>query len=522
LTKKKNEEEEFEPFRQIYSPGFYWKEKEWVFEQVDADLYFVYNVKKGTIFIKEKSPFKRLEDNTRNTVYLPLKRVPWPLAKPKSTFTLLETEALWDEIRQFIYDHVDVVEDELYDVLTAWVFASYLQELWMVVPYLFFYGPVATGKTRGLEVLQTICYRGIIGSNVSTASLFRGCELWHPTIFLDETEIYSRPEHIEVIGLLNSGYRRGQFAWRVKNTEYGTELELFDVFGFKGLSGTEKLAITLESRSIKIRMIKNTRPVRFLIDLEKAQELRAKLLMWRFLMLYKSFGEGCEGCEPFLEVPSALKFANGRLIELFQPLLAVANEGRENIVKYAKKVYEIRQLEEETSVEAMILNALVNSESKVVDRVILTKDIRDTLNEDIPEKERFKTTTVGKILRRLGFLPKHTRRGNGWIWNDSRLKLLKSRYLPGDIPPLEGSQGSQGSQSPTGVTPHIITVENQIRQKNLVELRPILEAEKCELCGQFPVSFEFIQDGQKLRRCDHCIEEMKSKGMKFTTLREVE
>jgi len=265
------------------------------------------------------------------------------------------------------------------------------------------------------------------------------------------------------------------------------------------------LAKTLESRSIKIRMIKNTRPIEFLVDLEKAEELRGKLLMWRFLKLRELLCEGCERCEPFPGgVPPSLEFSNGRLVELFQPLLAVTNEGHDNIVKYARKVYEIRQLEEETSVEAMILNALIESEGKVEDKVILTKDIRVTLNEDIPEKERFKTTTIGRIMGRLGFLPKHTRRGNGWIWNDSRLKLLKNRYSPeGGTHPGEGSQGSQGSQM-------------------LVHLTTVLEAEKCELCGQFPVAFEFIHDGEKVRRCRQCIEKMKRGGMKFTTLEAVE
>jgi len=73
----------------------------------------------------------------------------------------------------------------------------------------------------------------------------------------------------------------------------------------------------------------------------------------------------------------------------------------------------------------------------------------------------------------------------------------------------------------SGVTPHLITMETQIRQKNLIQLTPVLEAEKCELCGEFPVKYEFVVDGQPIRRCQHCIDTMKSEGMKFTTLTEV-
>lgn len=150
--------------------------------------------------------------------------------------------------------------------------------------------------------------------------------------------------------------------------------------------------------------------------------------------------------------------------------------------------------------EAMILNALVESQGKVEENVILTKDIRDTLNQDIPKKEQFKTTTVGRIMRRLGFLPKHTMRGNGWMWNDSRVSLLKMRYFPGDTTPGKGSYHSYHSE---------------------IQLTPVLEAEKCELCGQFPVKYEVVVDGQKIRRCQHCIEQMQEKGFKFTTLLEI-
>lgn len=265
-TKSKKQDEEFEPLDLVYSPGFLIRNRNLVFEQIPNSSYAMYNVESGNLMVAESGAITQYVDEENNTIYKPMKRVTWDLSKPKLTFTLLEESVLWTEVSQFVYDHLDVVEPELYDVLTAWIFATYIPEIWRVVPYVFFYGPVATGKTRGLEVLKALSYRGFLGSNMTSAALFRSCDMWHPTVCLDETEIYSTADHIEVVGLLNAGYRRGQYALRVKNTEHGMELKAFDVFGFKALSGTEGLAKTLESRSIKIRMIKNTRPIRFLID----------------------------------------------------------------------------------------------------------------------------------------------------------------------------------------------------------------------------------------------------------------
>jgi hypothetical protein len=509
MTDKKSEEEKI---NQVYSPGFLTKDRKLVFEQIERESYVMYNVANGTLMIAESGPLTFFYDHITETRYVPLKRCPWPLSNPKLTFTLLEEPDLWNEVRLFIGEHVDLLESELYDVLTAWIFASYLPEVWQVVPYVFAFGPVATGKTRLLETLQILAYRGIIGSNVSSASLFRGCEQWHPTVFLDETEIYSQVEHAEIVGLLNSGYRRGQYAWRVKMSEQGAELELFDVFGFKALSGTEALAKTLESRSIMVRMMKNTRHVRFLVDQQKAEELRGKLLMWRFLKWHQFLknNEGYEGYERLQEVPTALDFANGRLIELFQPLLTVTTYGYDNIVKHAKKVYETNQLEEETSVEAMILNALLNSESKAEDKVILTMDIAETLNKDIPDREHFKNATVGRIMRRLGFLPKHTMRGNGWIWDESKVKLLSMRYLPPGTPSENHSLPSYHSS-----TSYDLRIQ-------LDQVAPNEPAEKCELCGEFPVAYTFTHNGQQIRRCKNCIEKMQSsRRFNFTTLKQV-
>lgn len=55
----------------------------------------------------------------------------------------------------------------------------------------------------------------------------------------------------------------------------------------------------------------------------------------------------------------------------------------------------------------------------------------------------------------------------------------------------------------------------------LRKLPPSSIAERCPQCGKFPVEYEFEFDGQTLRRCRHCIEELRSKGFRFTTLRRI-
>jgi hypothetical protein len=345
-------------------------------------------------------------------------------------------------VRQFIWEHFYVPNEETYDVLTAWVFASYVPEVWRVVPYLFFHGPVASGKTRGMEVLHILCYRGLLCSNISSAALFRAVSEWHPVVFLDESEIYNAENRSDIIGLLNSGYRRGQVAIRVRHTDDGRVLECFDVFGFKVLAGTEGLRYTLESRCIMIRTVKNRRKVKFFIDEKRAEEIRSQLLQWRFNYL-ETYAEPAEGTEP--SEGSLEGISDPRVQELFQSLIAISNEGRENIIKFAKNMAKERLEEARTTIDTSIVEILqgltdvdivMNAERE---KIFLTKTVQTNLNMDRDSKDRLSLSAVGRIIKRLGFSARHTERGNGWLYDTEHLEMLKEVYqIPKPTPEHSG------------------------------------------------------------------------------------
>jgi len=481
-----------EESRPTSTPGFLDITNHYAFEQVKNSKYALpgsqATPKQSEPFLID-TPYVKLDG-----AFVPLVRAPWPLADAPLNYGNF-TE-FWNETKQFIWDHLFLPDENLYDVLNAWAFASWIPEVWSVVPYIFFYGPVASGKTRGLEVLHRLSFRTIISSNISSAALFRACEAWHPTLILDETEIYNKTEKNEVIGLLNSGYRRGQYAIRVKVSEFGEILECFDVFGFKAMAGTEALAKTLESRSIMIRMIKNRRKVRLHVDEKKADELRAKFLYWRLNQL-----DGRERdviCEDFLRGVEDLEFDNGRLSELFQCLLAISNDGRENILAYANKMVEMRQFEEQTSIEAEVVEAMCNDETLKENNVILTKDVADKLNANRKENEKFKTNSVGYIIRRLGFEPRHTRRGNGWFYDIDRLKYLQAIYL-GEGVVAKPSLSSQTSRS--------MDVDGMESVKDVKDVNPLQQENHpkftCWICraGIFDGIYEKTPEGPAHVNC---------------------
>jgi hypothetical protein len=433
LSEEKKEE--------IESPGSFLKNETWMFEQGENGFIFWDKVARAKLEVAPKA-----HD------YVPMIDCPWKLASELEDYG--DEEKLWHEIKTFLIDHVFLPDERLYDVLIAWVKATWVAEQWTVIPYLLIKGPMSSGKTRLLEALEAIAYRGIFSSNMSCSALFRTLELYRPTLFLDEVEIYRKEEYSEVSHLLNAGYRRGQKAWRVEHRQDGTMcIKGYDVFGMKAMAGTEELVGTLQSRSIIIDMVKNIQRVNFRVNEKRARALRNRLLLWRFRQLSLNSGqrEDGEDSEDADGVYAPLaSLGDGRLIELFYCLLKVSNAGSESILDYAKSMKAIRESEEQTTYQYQILEAMLQCKGVVADGKILAKSITEKMNDGVErEKDRFSTKYILRLLSDLGFKKCHMKQGNGILWNEKMLEYRLRQYRIGYDTPLAASSLSSPS-SPNG------------------------------------------------------------------------
>jgi hypothetical protein len=152
-----------------------------------------------------------------------------------------------------------------------------------IIPYLDFLGPKSTGKSRSLELLEQLCYRGWRVTHPTAAVVFYVIDLYHPTLLLDNYEFWPKDTRNEIDGLLNAGYRKGAIVpRRRRNNESGPELVCYNVFSPKALAGTRQLVDSLASRCIIIRMTRSQRDVPMRIDMKWAGELRSQLLCYRF------------------------------------------------------------------------------------------------------------------------------------------------------------------------------------------------------------------------------------------------
>jgi len=369
---------------------------------------------------------KELEIPNQHLTVRPLDRVPWTLPTEPQPYGTVEE--LWNEVKDCIHAHVDLPEPESYDVLTAWVFASWALEKWQIAPYLFFFGTFATGKTRALEVLSRLCQRGWLALYISPASLYRPVENWRPTLFLDEAEIYG--DKHEILGLLNGSYRRGQFVCRQRENadEGGYETEFFDCFSFKAIAGTKELAKTLQSRCIIFRTSHATRKIKFFVDEQRCTELRNKLLQWRFNTLLTEGSEGTEDARERAEHLVEL-IGNQREVELFYPLISVApnKEIEKELINYAK-ASATRKLEElSLSTEATALSAILQAKERglMKNGKLLISDITLTANENLSFEEHWKERYTSSLCSRLGFQKSRGAQGKAVIiWSEALIERL--------------------------------------------------------------------------------------------------
>jgi hypothetical protein len=335
-----------------------------------------------------------------------------------------------------------------------------------------FLGPLASGKTRGLECLKFLGYRSILASSMSAATIFRTLEAWHCLLLLDETEIYGRENMVEVLALLNSGYRRGQYAIRIEKLEGQVpQIAMFDVFGPKGLAGTEELAATLQSRAILTTMSKNVRDIRLFVDEEKAQELRNKLLLYRFRNL---------GSKSDFDI-SVLNgyFNNARVIELFVSLLEVAptQEIRERLIQCMKSITQTRLDEEQASIEARVFDSVLKSWNLVENGKVSTQGITDTFNIGLVEKEQSSSRFIGRKVAALGFEKCRLSGGSsGFFWNEQLIARLKARYYPeSDAVPKTTSLTSQTSQTSLMMEEKTETSPTPSEVSEVILTAPVLE-----------------------------------------------
>ncbi|MCJ7633762.1 hypothetical protein MUP77_15420 [Candidatus Bathyarchaeota archaeon] len=368
---------------------------------------------------------------------IPLQKT--PLTHPPPPEEYESEERLYSSVKAFIQKHLDIPNPLGYDVLTAFTFSTWISELFDFTAYLGFYGREAVGKSRGLEVLQQLCFRAWLTTNLTTATLFRLTEKFAPTLLLDESEFLTAEDKKELIGLLNTGQRRGATIPRMKG-EHFDEIEFFNVYCPKVIAGTEQLKRTTTSRMLVFTMTKNIRPIPRTIDKQEGEKLRGQLLMWRFrkisemknaLTLEQKLAGRTE-LKATAQFPE-LEPLGGRMYELIYPLVysAPTKEAKQNILEFAKEIERSKLQAEKTELSSIVFEAIINlKDTKVSRGALLVKDIAQYVNAAQPPQNWIPEKTIARKCRQMGFETTRTTRGVAILINQQLIDRLRkdTRY----------------------------------------------------------------------------------------------
>ena len=242
---------------------------------------------------------------------------------------------LLQDVAAFVADYVVLGEHERV-AITLWIAHTYAIDAAVATPYLHITSAEkASGKTRTLEVLNALCRKPHLTTNISVSALFRLAAQEQPTLLIDEVDgiFYEKGgDKEELRSLLCGGYIRGASAIRVGGNNRD-EVQHFETFCPKVLAGLREIPDTLASRSIRIGLKKKTKgePVerfrrRDVAPLKEA--LCARLDEWSAGPVIDRLREA----RPFL--PDEL---GDRAADVWEPLLAIADEAGDDWGRIARQ-----------------------------------------------------------------------------------------------------------------------------------------------------------------------------------------
>ncbi|WP_331731234.1 DUF3631 domain-containing protein [Streptomyces sp. NBC_00859] len=335
------------------------------------------------------------------------------------TGTDIDGAALLSQVEAFHRRFNAFPVEAAYVAVTLWDAHAHLLDCFDATPRLAFLSPEpASGKSRALEIVETLVPYPMVAVNASASALFRavsGLEA-RPTILFDEIDTVFGPkagENEQLRGFLNAGHRRSGVMYRCVGDGSNQQVQEFPSFCAVAVAGLGSLPDTILTRSVIIRMRRRARnervePFRQRVHESEGHALRDQLALWA-----DSVRERVDGAFP--QMPDEV---TDRPADVWEPLLAVADAAGGDWPKRAR--------------EACV--DLVNA-AKVDDKgsvgIRLLTDLRDQVFNGI---DRLPTVA---ILDRLHSLDEAPWADMGGRPLDPRgLSKMLREYMTGDNAPI--------------------------------------------------------------------------------------
>ncbi|SCE53094.1 DUF3631 domain-containing protein [Streptomyces sp. DfronAA-171] len=233
---------------------------------------------------------------------------------------------LLNEVEQFHRRFNVFPQEAAYVAVALWDAHAHLLDCFDSTPRLAFLSPEpGSGKTRALEIAETLVPQPMTAVNASAAALFRSVSSGEgkPTILFDEIDTVFGPkagDNEELRGFLNAGHRRTGVTYRCIGDGGQQSVVAFPSYCAVAVAGLGSLPDTILSRSVIIRMRRRARnehvePFRARVHEAEGHKLRDRLATWAEHARGIVMGAWPEMPEDVTDRPA----------DVWEPLLAVAD-----------------------------------------------------------------------------------------------------------------------------------------------------------------------------------------------------
>ncbi|MFH8787571.1 DUF3631 domain-containing protein [Streptomyces roseoverticillatus] len=248
------------------------------------------------------------------------------MTKPTPETSAGDGAALLDDVERFHRRFNIFPAEAAYVAVTLWDAHAHLLDCFDSTPRIAFLSPEpGSGKSRALEVVETLVPRPMLAVNARAAALFRSVSdpAGRPTILYDEIDTVFGPkagDNEELRGFLNAGHRRSGVTYRCIGDGGNQTVQEFPSYSAVAVAGLGSLPDTILTRSVIIRMRRRARnekvePFRARVHEQQGNALRERLAAWA-----ESIQDRVTGAWP--EMPDGV---TDRPADVWEPLLAVAD-----------------------------------------------------------------------------------------------------------------------------------------------------------------------------------------------------
>jgi len=350
----------------------------------------------------------------RNQVFVPIPRETEiirhvHLAKGAESYKSLEI--LLADIRVVLMKTLELTFKQII-LLSQFILTTWLIDKLPVAPYVAFVGPPGSGKTTALRILNLLCRRSLLTSDISSSAFYSVCDRMTTTLLLDETATVDNRR--QLLHLLRAGTTQDSVAVRKGNTYKTYGARAFSWLELPDDDALNSRCLIIPMTSCKAVNLLTPDDPRILYHAEKLQRqlLQFRLASYRTLRIPKIPGE--EALRP-------------RTRDLLRALaMPVADDKRIcevllSLLKQQQPLGELLSVSQSTVLDLLYDTIHDNPEVNYITISELTRCANENLREK-GEPGKILEKKLGNILTSL-HLTNRTRRNDGFVlWVDRKTR----------------------------------------------------------------------------------------------------